>query len=56
MWTVPPPPALDPAGQPAKEVAAAEKAAAESAAAESAAAGSAATGSTEPAAPPEPAS
>jgi NADH-quinone oxidoreductase subunit I len=27
MWTVPPPPALDPAGQPAKEVAAAEKAA-----------------------------
>ena len=28
MWTVPPPPALDPAGQPAKEVAAAEQAAA----------------------------
>jgi len=27
MWTVPPPPALDPAGQPAKEVAAAAKAA-----------------------------
>src|SRR5215212_10265109 len=29
MWTVPPPPALDPAGPPAKEVAAAEQAAAE---------------------------
>ncbi len=28
MWTVPPPPALDPAGQPAKEVAAADQAAA----------------------------
>jgi NADH-quinone oxidoreductase subunit I len=29
MWTVPAPPALDPTGEPAKEVAAARKAAAE---------------------------
>jgi NADH-quinone oxidoreductase subunit I len=33
MWTVPPPPALDPAGDPAKEVVAAEAAAARAAAA-----------------------
>jgi NADH-quinone oxidoreductase subunit I len=44
MWTVPPPPALDPAGAPAKEVTAAEAAAAKAAAA--GAAGPAGGGST----------